>query len=46
MQNIKVSYIINTYEASCFENLSGEVLRDVFLAIPENITNLFKDRQR
>ena len=32
---------ININKSSCIENLSAEILRDAFLAIPEKITELF-----
>ena len=38
---IKLCNNININKSSCIENLSAEVLRDAFLAIPDKVTELF-----
>ena len=33
--------LININKASCIDNISSEILRDAFLAVPSKIVNLF-----
>ena len=40
---IKISKNINVNKASCIDNISSEILKDVFLAMPEKLCIFFND---